>query len=213
MSTKKKSNPLYLTPKGRAEWPKLFTPDTKFNPDGDYTCTMVFENADAQDLMAQLDKALEASIAAAAEESGKALNKIKFMEPYEVDDETGDVKVKFKLKAKGKTREGKEFTQKPTVFDAGNRPITKEIPLWNGSVLRVGYQVSSYYNSLVGAGLSLRLKQAQVINAVAGGEATSAFGAEEGGYAYDAAADADAEEAAFAKEIQDNGDFDDDIPF
>ena len=213
MSTKKKANPLYLTPKGRAEWPKLFTPDTKFNPDGDYTCTMVFENSDAQDLMAQLDKALESSIAAASEETGKALNKIKFMEPYEVDDETGDVKVKFKLKAKGKTREGKEFTQKPTMFDASNRPITKEIPLWNGSVLRVGFQTAPYFTSLVGAGLTLRLKQVQVINAVEGGEATSAFGAEEGGYTYDATTDAQEEEAAFDAELQENGDFDDDIPF
>lgn len=177
---------LNLTPKGRAEWAKIFTPDTKFNPDGDYSVTMVFAQEDAQGLMEFLDAQLEESVNTALKEKKTTRAKLRTQDPYEIDEETGEVRVKFKLKAKGQTRDGTPFTQKPAVFDARNTPITKEIQLWNGSVLRIGYQVTPYFTSLVGAGVSLRLKQVKVIEAVSGSGAQAAFeDDEEDGYTYD----------------------------
>ena len=36
------NNPRYVTPTGIANYPWLVEPDTKFNPDGDYRVTMIF---------------------------------------------------------------------------------------------------------------------------------------------------------------------------
>ena len=181
---KKPAIPSYTTPKGRTEWAKLWTPDTKFNVDGEYATKLIIDNSDATELMALLDKAHEASIDAAVEETGKPRNKIRVTDPYDVDPETGDVTVKFKLKAKVTTIKGDTFEQKPIVVDAKRQPITKEIPLWNGSLVRIGYQIIPYYTALAGAGLSLRLKSAQVIEAHQGTNNAAEMFDEEEGYSH-----------------------------
>jgi len=185
---KKKSNklPLHTTPRGRTEWAKLWTPDTKFNVDGEYGTKLVMDNSDATDIMAMLDAAHELAIDAAVEETGKARNKIRVTDPYDVNPETGDVTIKLKLKAKVTTQKGETFEQKPAVFDAKRQPIHKEIPLWNGSLIRISFQIIPYYTALAGAGLSLRMRSVQVIEAVAGSnEAASGF-EDEDGYSHEA---------------------------
>ncbi len=199
---------IIITPKGRANWAKIFTPDTKFNAEGDYTVTMVYKQEEAQDLMSFLDDQLEASINTALKEKKTTRAKLRTQPPYEIDEETGDVAVKFKLKAQGKTREGQVFTQKPAVFDSRRKPIHQEIDLWNGSILRVGYQPIGYYTSLVGAGVSLRLKQVQVIEAVSGGAAVAAFEEDEDGYTFD---ESDVVESTSTTSETDYAE--DDIPF
>ena len=174
---RKKSNklPLHTSPRGRTEWAKLWTPDTKFNVDGEYGTKLVMDNSDATEIMAML------AIDSAVEETGKPRDKIRVTDPYDVNAETGDVTIKLKLKAKVTTMKGETFEQKPIVVDAKRQPITKEIPLWNGSLVRIGFQIIPYYTALAGAGLSLRMRSVQVIEALAGSnEATSMFDDEEG---------------------------------
>lgn len=180
---RKKSNklPLHTSPRGRTEWAKLWTPDTKFNVDGEYGTKLVMDNSDATEIMAMLDAAHALAIDAAVEETGKPRAKIRVTDPYDVNAETGDVTIKLKLKAKVTTMKGETFEQKPIVVDAKRQPITKEIPLWNGSLVRIGFQIIPYYTALAGAGLSLRMRSVQVIEALAGSnEATSMFDDEEG---------------------------------
>jgi hypothetical protein len=161
--------------------------------------------------MAALDVMFEKAIDAAVEETGKARDKIRTNEPYEVNPETGDVSLKFKLKAIVHTKAGDSFNQKPLVVDANRIPITKEIPLWNGSLVRVGYQVIPYYTALAGAGLSLRMKSVQVIESVEGSsEAASGFD-EEDGYSFDA--NAVSPEGNFSKQEDSDEDEYDDVPF
>ena len=189
MAQPKKSNklPLHITPRGRTEWAKLWTPDTKFNTDGEYGTKLIFNNADATEIMKLLDAAHEGAIESAIEETGKPRNKIRLTDPYDIDQETGDVTIKLKLKAKVTTQKGETFEQKPVVVDSKRQPITKEIPLWNGSLVRVGFNIIPYYTAMAGAGLSLRMKSVQVIEAVAGtSNATEGF-QDEDGYSYDAA--------------------------
>jgi hypothetical protein len=213
---KKKSNklPLHTTPRGRTEWAKLWTPDTKFNVDGEYGTKLVMDNSDATDIMAMLDEAHALAIDAAVEETGKARNKIRVTDPYDVNPETGDVTIKLKLKAKVTTQKGDTFEQKPAVFDAKRQPIHKEIPLWNGSLVRISFQIISYYTALAGAGLSLRMRSVQVIEALAGsGESASMFD-DEDGYEH-AAISPDAQnfnEETLNKELQDSGEYED-VPF
>lgn len=183
MSTNKL--PMYFTPKGRTNWMKIFKPDTKFDVDGFYGGKLIIDNSDAPAMMGMLDAMLEKAIDSACEETGKPKSKIRVTDPYEVDQETGDITLKFKLKAKITTKSGDTYAQKPTVVDAKTKPITSEIPLWNGSLIRVGFQVIPYYTALAGAGLSLRMKSVQVLEALEGTNAsTSEFNAEDG-YEYD----------------------------
>ena len=203
MSTK---IPTIVTPEGRTEWLKAFTPDYKFNELGEYGCTLIVENSAALTLMKTLDVCMETSIANAMDETGKSKDKIKTNPPYSIDDETGDVSFKFKLKAKVQGRNG-DFEQKPLVIDARKVPITEEVPTWNGSRVRIGFQPVTYYTGLVGAGVSLRMKIVQLIEALdGGGSATAASGFDvEDGFEFTPTAPAVAQAEA-------SEDFDD-IPF
>ena len=174
--------PTIVTPEGRTEWLKAFTPDFKFNELGEYGCTLIIENSAALPLMATLDEFMATSIANAMDETGKTKDKIKTNPPYSIDDETGDVSFKFKLKAKVQGRNG-DFEQKPLVIDARKVPVTDEVPTWNGSRVRIGFQPVVYYTGLVGAGVSLRMKIVQLIEALDGGGgagAASGFDVEDG---------------------------------
>ena len=174
--------PTIVTPEGRTEWLKAFTPDYKFNELGEYGCTLIIENSAALPLMATLDEFMATSIANAMDETGKTKDKIKTNPPYSIDDETGDVSFKFKLKAKVQGRNG-DFEQKPLVIDARKVPVTDEVPTWNGSRVRIGFQPVVYYTGLVGAGVSLRMKIVQLIEALDGGgssTAASGFDVEDG---------------------------------
>ena len=174
--------PTIVTPEGRTEWLKAFTPDYKFNELGEYGCTLIIENAAALPLMSTLDEFMTTSIANAMDETGKSKDKIKTNPPYSINDETGDVSFKFKLKAKVQGRNG-DFEQKPLVIDARKVPVTDEVPTWNGSRVRIGFQPVTYYTGLVGAGVSLRMKIVQLIEALDGGGgsgAASGFDVEDG---------------------------------
>ena len=132
--------------------------------------------------MSTLDEFMATSIANAMDETGKSKDKIKTNPPYSIDDETGDVSFKFKLKAKVQGRNG-DFEQKPLVIDARKVPVTDEVPTWNGSRVRIGFQPVTYYTGLVGAGVSLRMKIVQLIEALDGGGgagAASGFDVEDG---------------------------------
>ena len=209
---KKKSNklPIFTTPRGRTEWAKLWIPDTKFNVDGEYGTKLIMDNADATDLMAMLDAAHALAIDAAVEETGKKREKIRVTDPYDVNQETGDVTIKLKLKAFVQPQKGPSFTQKPTVVDASRKPILKDMPLWNGSLIRVGFQVIPYYTALAGAGLSLRLRTVQVLEALEAGAADVSMFDDEEGYSHEE--EFMTPEQNLNKEMEDSGEYED-IPF
>jgi hypothetical protein len=209
-SKKTKKLPMHTTPRGRTEWAKLWTPDTKFNVDGEYGTKLVMDNSDATEIMAMLDTAHALAIDAAVEETGKPRAKVRVTDPYDVNAETGDVTIKLKLKAKVTTKQGTTFEQKPIVVDSKRQPITKEIPLWNGSLVRIGFQIIPYYTALAGAGLSLRMRSVQVIEALAGSNEAASIFEDEEGYSH---AESTVPEAAqnFKEEAEDE--YDADISF
>lgn len=180
---KKAKLPRYVTPIGVAKYPYLAKPDTKFNPDGDYKVNLEIDAEVAGEVIAFLDEQFAASVEKAKKENpGK---KIKAGEaPYTVDEDSGKVTLRFKLKAKVSPKEGDPFTQKPAMFDAKGKPLVGEVKVGGGSKLKVAYEVIPFYTSLVGAGLSLRLRAVQVIELVEFGGGAGAgdygFGEEEG---------------------------------
>ena len=195
----RKRNPRYVTPKGTLIYPYLSQPDTKFNSHGDYKAEIELPE-DAQMFDAKTGKSqgklvdfLRQAIEDSVEKFGEIHNgkkkKGKAIEVEEADDAPcfiGDGKlfVKFKLKAYVEPSEGEPFTQAPVLFDAKGKKFDPPKNPWNGTTAKISFEVVPYYNAKdAQAGITLRLKAAQVINPVFGGGASSdafGFGEEEG---------------------------------
>lgn len=198
----KVKNPRYTTPAGIAQYPYLTKPDTKFNPDGEYKISVEIPGAAAQDIVTFLDEQFAASVAKAKKENpGKKIKEGDV--PYSVNDDTGKVTVRFKLKAKVTPKQGDPFEQRPVLFDAKGKPIGADAKIGGGSKVKVAYELIPYYTAIAGAGISLRLKAVQVIDLVefSGGASSEAYGfGEEEGYE---AEDTPAAQNGFAEETSD----------
>lgn len=201
----KAKNPRYTTPAGIAQYPYLTKPDTKFNPDGEYKISLEIPGAAAQDIVTFLDEQFAASVAKAKKEN--AGKKIKEGDvPYSVDEDSGKVTVRFKLKAKVTPKQGDPFEQRPAIFDAKGKPLM-DAKIGGGSKVKVAYELVPYYTAIAGAGVSLRLKAVQVIDLVefSGGASADAYGfGEEEGYE---AEDTPAAQNGFSEEEESDKDF------
>lgn len=202
----KLKNPRYTTPAGIFQYPYLNKPDTKFNPDGEYKLKLEVPADQASDLVAFLDEQHEAAVAKAKKENaGKKIKEGN--QPYEVNEDTGKVVVSFKLKAKVTPKNGDPFEQRPALFDAKGKPLS-DVNIGGGTKGKIAYEVVPYYTAIAGAGISLRLKAAQVIDLkqFSGGAGADAFGfGEEDGYEAEESA---AEQNGFTNE---NGEESDDF--
>lgn len=158
-------NKRFVTPAGIAEYPKLNEPDYKFNPDGEYKVTLVIPAKDAQGFVGQLEELYAAAYEQIkSEQPGKKVKQAD--EPWKVRDD-GSIEVRFKMRAKIKTRDGREMTLSPIIVDAKGTPCSVQVG--GGSKIKVAFTTAPYFTALVGAGLSLRLQGVQVINLVQGG--------------------------------------------
>lgn len=179
MSTPNKL-PRYVTPKGVAQYPKLNQPDTKFNPDGDYNTKIIINGKDAAETISLLDKLYaEAQEKAKKENPGKKIKP--GPDPYSVNEETGEVTIAFKLKAKVTRKDGTSYDQKVALFDAKGKPLNENIG--GGSVIKVSFEAFQYYTAMAGAGISLRCRAVQVIELhsySSGGAGAFGFGEEDG---------------------------------
>ena len=142
------------TPVGNASYPWLKQPDTKFNPDGLYSCNIIVDKDKAQKLITIIDKAYDDNIAS---EKAKAPNKkIKLAaKPY--DEQEGN-KVLFKIKTKAKIG---DVAIRPHVVDAKGQPIINT-DIFGGSEVKVSADLIPYYVPANGAGISLRLIEGSI---------------------------------------------------
>ena len=118
---------LNVTPVGTAVYPWLNKPDTKFNPDGEYSVTLILSKEDAK----EVSKVVKPMM------NGGKNNPIK----EELDDQgekTGNYKVKFKLKARVVPKRGDPFDQKPILLDEDGNRLEKLIG--GGSQIKVAYE-------------------------------------------------------------------------
>lgn len=168
------NNNLFVSPKGTAAYAWLTKADTKFNPEGVFKTSLVVKAGK------ETDAFIEAIKNAYVEELGtKKLAKANLS--HEVNEEEGTVTFKFKSQ------------KKPKLFDSKGKPVTKDISVGNGSVIKVSGAFGPYDKG-ANTGVALYLNQVQIIDLVefAG---SSAFGEEEGGFTFD---DDDKEPAAEA---------------
>lgn len=202
MSDKKFPRATGTTPKGRASWPRLDTPDTKYKEGGLYSTKLILTGPDAEGLIAQIDKVADETYEMAKEQINAAKAKEKnpkkraeikeraepaYREVYgEGDVPTGEYEFNFKMLASGTSKKtGKPWTRKPAVFDAKGKPIldVAGAKIGGGSVIRVNYAIDGFYTAGLGAGVSLKLEAVQVIECRSFGDRTAAgfgFGEEDG---------------------------------
>ena len=177
-----------LVLEGTALWAKVFEPDTKFNPLGDFSINLQMPVADAAVMSEKLESIVQAEFKEAIEKDPRLKNTLSTQEVcqpvYDRDtgDDTGNVEFKFKLKAKVQKRDGTYYEQQPAVLDSKKVPISKDTLIGNGSKVKVAFEPIPYVmSSTKKVGVSLRMKAVQVIDLVEyGNSATSVFDEEDG---------------------------------
>lgn len=191
MADNRTKNVKVITPVGVFKFPRLGTPDTKFNDKGVYSVRLILSPEKAQPLIEKID-ALQAEMFAAEQErlaADKAkLKKLKLAadKPYKAaldaeGEETGDFEFNFKLVAQytdKKTNVTKR--RKPDVVDSKGKPMDAE-KVWGGSEGKIGGFLKPFNSPTVGVGVSLGLGAVQVFKLVSKGNSFD-FGTNEGGY-------------------------------
>jgi hypothetical protein len=146
---------------GRAVYPRLDRPDTKYDELGAYKADLAVPQEEAADNMKRLAAIFK-------EHTGKAPNKLdNTMWLMETDDEgepTGNVMFKIRVKNK-MTKKGELWDRKPKQFDASLRPCS--VNPWGGSVLAVSANIYCWKNKDK-AGVSLQPVAVQIIELVSG---------------------------------------------
>lgn len=213
----KKTNKTHYSPKGKFIYPKLTKPDTKFDPEGVYSVRVAIPAEDAAPMVEMIDDAIEKKYQEALEEAGTPAKRKKVKkadapyQPEEDDDgnETGNIVFNFKLKAVGRnTKTGETWKNVVKLYDAKNREIPPAkrgaLKIGGGTVGCIAYQLNPFYTAQVGAGVSLRLLAAQIVELVEFGGGF-AFGSEDGGFSSD---DLDDDDEGFGSKSTDEDDED-----
>ena len=156
---------------GKDMWTKVHDPDTKFDPNGYYSVSVLVQEEDAVEMCEYLDGLAKKRLAEEIKNNPKRKD-LTLKKPYSPatdkdGNETGEIEFKCKLKAKFQSRDGKWFTQKPLVVDSKRTPITKDTLIGNGSTIKVAFEPVPYsMMSSKTCSVSLRLKGVQVIQLV-----------------------------------------------
>lgn len=150
----------FVTPKGRAVYPSLVRPDTRYNEEGVYKTGLEMSEKDAEKFVEDLK-------ACYTEEFGaKKLASAKL--PFKKNDD-GSIVFNFKSK------------NAPKIFDAKGNPIkdASDLRVGGGSVIKVAGAMKAY-NAGGSTGVTCYLNSVQIIDLVEYNG--SPFGAEEGGF-------------------------------
>jgi len=157
----------YTSPFGKAIYPHLSKCDVRFKAEGEYKVDLELNEVQANDILKLLKEYQHKAISEAKDKTGKKQIKEASL-PYKQEDDK--YIFKFKMKASGTNgKTGDTFKQRPALFDNELKPISPDITIWGGSILRVSFQPYPWYTPALGAGVSLRLKSVQVKDLVEGG--------------------------------------------
>jgi hypothetical protein len=176
-----------VSPEGVSQYAWLTQPDTKFDKDGHYKVNLVVPTDKAASLIKQIDDEMKKSVAI-AQESNNGKNIKQANAPYEEEmidgNPTGNTIFKFKRKAQIIAKDGKVIPFKVALFDSSGVPLV-DTNVWSGSIMKVSAELVHWYTAMAGAGVSLRLRAAQITELVEGGNSNAegyGFNKVEGGY-------------------------------
>lgn len=180
--------------RGTAQWAKVFEPDTKFVPEGQYTIKVTLPVSEAAELCEQLDSLANQKLAEVVKEQPKLKAVLSTTPAYTVEydddgNDTGNITFNCKLKAVITRRDGAKTAQKPIVVDAQRTPMRGDTLIGNGSKVIVAIDPIPYMMPATKTvGVSLRMKGVQVIELVEYGTSAASIFDEEEGYIAEAVA-------------------------
>lgn len=159
--------------KGKANWVKVFEPDTKFNPTGDYTIDVIAPADDPATvaMCERLDGIVQEAFNDEVKNKPQVKNTLSTRSSYkpemhyETGEPTGNLVFKFKMKAEVRKKDGTTFSQQPVVVDAKRQPVDRTVGIGNGSVVKVAFDAAPYVVQGT-AGVAMRLKAVQVIELI-----------------------------------------------
>ena len=160
----------------------LFTPSKKYN---NFGLQAIIEDELYDAIQAKVTE-LEPVAIARAKKGKKAV----FVAPDIREVAAGQYLLKFSWKE----------ARKPVIVDSSGEVITKTIPVYAGSRVKLAFNLVPYCNPQGVAGISFRLVAVQIVSvstdgtpSLTGSEAASLFGAEEGGFTLYCSSDSDEE--------------------
>ena len=152
------------TPIGQAVYPKLVKPDTKFNPDGVFSCKLIVSEEDYNAFKAKLQPAIDAAYAQYSTAQGKPKLK-RATEPVRINEE-GEHEINAKQTARVTTKTGDVLEFSIALYDAELNVIKGEPNIGSGTKLRMSVQPYFWYVPSQGFGYTLRLKGVQILELV-----------------------------------------------
>ena len=162
------TKPLILTsPKGKAIFPHLTEPDTKYKTEGEYHVKLECSKEESTSLIKKIGDVISEQVVEAGKKQPNQTTPFKRAPlPYDVQDDK--VIFNFKMKASGTRKaDGKHFTQKPVLLKADQTPLEEGTQIWGDSILRIVAEPKGY-NMPIGIGCTLRLNPVQGIELVTG---------------------------------------------
>jgi len=160
------TKPLILTsPKGKAIFPHLTEPDTKYKAEGEYHVKLECNKSEGQNIIALIGSEIAKKVKEQHDlDPKKPITKA----PLPYLEENDKVIFNFKLKASGiRKSDQKHFTQKPDLVNADLSPLGPDVQIWGDSILRVTFEPYAW-NMPIGIGCTLRIKAVQVLELVTG---------------------------------------------
>ena len=158
------------TPRGIGQFIWVNKPNTRFAEEGEagnYEATILLSPADAQPIIDKLSKLKAAALAEVKAEKGKAKEAD---DPFQTDEKTGLIKLKFKKPAES-TVDGKRVKNHVAVVDAKANliPQDKMPAIGSGSTIRINGFAKPFFVPSVGVGVSLQLRGLQLLKLVSFG--------------------------------------------
>jgi hypothetical protein len=150
-----------VTPVGKAVYPHLQTPDTRFNDNGVYQCRLHVEEADFNEFSAQINELYEKAYKAECAAKDKELKKAK-SNPLRVTDE-GSFEIYAKQDALKQTATKGLLQFRVAAYNAKGTKI--QMPaVGSGSTIKMAVEPHFWYVSSQGFGMTLRLRSVQIID-------------------------------------------------
>lgn len=170
--------PLFVTtPAGTAQYPRLNSPDTRFDEDGVYKVNLLLEGDEGKELLEKLTAFRKEAVQRL--HTGKTKPRLA-MEPWEeeVDEDTGEAtgRIIFKCKQKAvyKDASGQTAERKVQLIGADAQPTDEQVG--GGSIIKCALMVTAWNVPALGIGVSLKLRAVQVLKANSYSGDASSFG-------------------------------------
>ena len=165
------------TPKGKAVWPKIDAPDTKFDDDGVYSCKIHVSEGEFKAFEALIKPKIDAAYKAECIRQGKEKLRMAASSPLRITDD-GDYEIFAKQKAKVQTRSSGLLEFTIAAFDSRGKKIEKMPNVGSGSALKMSVEPNPWFVPSQGFGYTLRLRAVQILELVENSSGDLGYGFE-----------------------------------